>query len=154
MTIIKSVISSLLIAVIIVMVQGHSFAQDRCGTVELLEKKRNLSTVRESDADFEQWMKQRSALRKGRSSRAGVYTVPVVFHVVHRGEALGSGGNIPDAQLISQIAVLNRDYNRTNADASSTPAEFAATTGVRKRPVPSPGSTKRCPMKSKSDCGL
>ena len=45
-----------------------------------------------------------------------VYTIPVVFHVIHKGENVGNGTNISDAQLMSSIDALNRDYRRTNAD--------------------------------------
>lgn len=45
-----------------------------------------------------------------------VYTIPVVFHVIHKGEGVGSGTNISSAQLQSSIDALNRDYRRTNAD--------------------------------------
>lgn len=45
-----------------------------------------------------------------------VYTIPVVFHVIHKGENIGTGTNISDAQLMSCIDALNRDYRRTNAD--------------------------------------
>jgi hypothetical protein len=36
---------------------------------------------------------------------------------VHNGEAVGSGINISDAQILSQISVLNEDYKRMNSDA-------------------------------------
>jgi actin-like ATPase involved in cell morphogenesis len=39
-------------------------------------------------------------------------TIPVVVHVVYRTAA----ENISDAQVISQIQVLNEDFARTNAD--------------------------------------
>ncbi len=42
----------------------------------------------------------------------GVYRIPVVVHVIHDGEAVGTGRNIPDAQILSQIAVLNEDFRR------------------------------------------
>lgn len=45
-----------------------------------------------------------------------VYTIPVVFHVIHKGESVGSGTNISSAQLESAIEALNRDYRRTSAD--------------------------------------
>lgn len=44
------------------------------------------------------------------------YSIPVVFHVIHKGEAVGVGTNISDAQIQSAIDALNRDYRRTNAD--------------------------------------
>lgn len=45
-----------------------------------------------------------------------VYTIPVVIHVIHNGEAVGTGQNISDAQIMSQIDVLNKDFRWTNSD--------------------------------------
>jgi hypothetical protein len=52
----------------------------------------------------------------GNRAAPPVYTIPVVFHVIHKGEAVGSGTNISDAQIQSAIAALNRDYRRTSAN--------------------------------------
>ncbi|SDM11668.1 Por secretion system C-terminal sorting domain-containing protein [Catalinimonas alkaloidigena] len=41
-----------------------------------------------------------------------VYTIPVIVHVIHNGEPVGQGANISQAQVISQIEVLNEDYRR------------------------------------------
>ncbi len=41
-----------------------------------------------------------------------VYKIPVVVHVVHNGEAVGTGANISYAQIQSQIDVLNEDFRR------------------------------------------
>lgn len=96
-------------------------AQDRCGVL----------TPPESGQKFEAWMSARKAkYSSARENASGQYRIPVVVHVIHNGEDLGVGGNIPDAQIISQIAVLNKDYNRLNADATSTPAEFRSVAGV------------------------
>ena len=54
----------------------------------------------------------------------------MVVHIIHNGEAVGSGVNISDAQVLSQISVLNKDYKRLNADASNTPAEFQSVAGL------------------------
>jgi hypothetical protein len=54
------------------------------------------------------------------AARPGVTRIPVVVHVVWNTAAQ----NISDAQITSQIDVLNRDYRRTNPDVSSTPAPF------------------------------
>lgn len=43
---------------------------------------------------------------------ATVITIPVVVHIVHNGEAVGSGHNLSQAQVQSQLAVLNEDYRR------------------------------------------
>ena len=55
-----------------------------------------------------------------RSARPGVTRIPVVVHVVWNSAAQ----NISDAQIASQIDVLNRDFRRTNPDVNNTPAPF------------------------------
>ncbi|MBI1286350.1 MAG: T9SS type A sorting domain-containing protein [Flavobacteriales bacterium] len=55
-------------------------------------------------------------LESGVRTAATVYTIPVVFHVIHKGESVGSGTNISDAQIQSAVDALNRDYRRTSAD--------------------------------------
>lgn len=52
--------------------------------------------------------------------RVGVTKVPVVVHVVHKTAA----ENISDAQIKSQIAVLNKDFRATNADITKVPTGF------------------------------
>ena len=56
----------------------------------------------------------------GRAERAGVVRIPVVCHVVWNAAA----ENISDAQVQSQIDVLNRDYRSTNPDVSQVPNAF------------------------------
>ncbi|MDI1303879.1 MAG: zinc metalloprotease, partial [bacterium] len=51
----------------------------------------------------------------------GKVVIPVVVNVLYRTAA----ENISDAQIQSQIDVLNQDYTATNPDFSNTPAEFA-----------------------------
>jgi hypothetical protein len=52
--------------------------------------------------------------------RTGCTRIPVVVHVVHRVNA----EDITKAQIDSQIAVLNQDFRRTNADISVVPPAF------------------------------
>jgi hypothetical protein len=51
----------------------------------------------------------------------GVINIPVYVHVIYS----NAQENISDAQVNSQIAVLNADFNATNGDASNVPSEFA-----------------------------
>lgn len=51
----------------------------------------------------------------------GVKTIPVVVHVVYK----TASENISDAQILSQIDVLNKDFRRLNADTANTPSVFA-----------------------------
>jgi hypothetical protein len=52
----------------------------------------------------------------------GKVVIPVVVNVLYRTAA----ENITDAQIQTQIDVLNKDFTATNPDFSSTPTEFAA----------------------------
>jgi hypothetical protein len=54
--------------------------------------------------------------------RSGLIRIPVVVHVLWHTAA----ENISNAQIQSQIDVLNEDFRRLNADAATTPAAFAA----------------------------
>jgi len=55
---------------------------------------------------------------------AAQVTIPVVFQVIHNGDAVGTGENLSDAQLMQQLNQLNADYARMNTDANMTPAAF------------------------------
>lgn len=50
--------------------------------------------------------------------RTGITTIPVVVHVVYN----KTSENISDAQIKSQIAVLNKDYRGANSDKSKVPS--------------------------------
>jgi len=57
----------------------------------------------------------------GGGDNLGVINIPVYIHVVYS----NSNENISDAQINSQMNVLNNDFRRTNNDANNTPSEFA-----------------------------
>lgn len=54
-----------------------------------------------------------------------VITIPVVFHIVHTGEPVGTYPNLSEQQILDQITQLNLDFRATNPDISNVPAEFA-----------------------------
>lgn len=51
-----------------------------------------------------------------------IYTIPVVVHVVYNTTAQ----NISDAQIASQITVLNQDYQKLNADVGQVPSVWTS----------------------------
>ncbi|AUD05498.1 M43 family zinc metalloprotease [Spirosoma pollinicola] len=68
-------------------------------------------------ADFERALQKKMVdlkkqMANGRTGLATVITIPVVVHVVHNGEAVGSGRNISQAQVQAQLVTLNEDYRR------------------------------------------
>jgi PKD repeat protein len=63
--------------------------------------------------------------RSGRTT-ATVLTIPIIVHIVHNGEPVGSGRNLSVAQVQSQIDVLNEDFRRNNPDRDRTAPAFAS----------------------------
>src|SRR4028119_2197415 len=51
--------------------------------------------------------------------------IPVVVHVVYNSVSQ----NISESQIMSQIEVLNKDFNGTNSDISKVPSYFAPLAG-------------------------
>ena len=50
------------------------------------------------------------------------YTIPVIFHVIHSGQTVGTFPNIVQDQINSQITVLNQDYAGTGFNYNTYPA--------------------------------
>ncbi|MEO9485362.1 MAG: M43 family zinc metalloprotease [Ekhidna sp.] len=42
----------------------------------------------------------------------GVYSIPIVVHILHNDEPLGEGGNLSEARILKQIESLNNDYRK------------------------------------------
>lgn len=106
--------------------------QQRCATVPY-QKNLNPNNS-EIEIQFENWISTQKVAPKTKSFRtegttAATYVIPVVFHIIHNGEPIGTGTNISDAQIISQINVLNKDFQRLNSDAGQTPPEFLSVAG-------------------------
>jgi PKD repeat protein len=58
--------------------------------------------------------------KKGEAQKATIYTIPVVFHVLH----FGGIENISDEQILNALAILNRDYRKQNADTATVHPDF------------------------------
>jgi len=90
--------------------------------MEYLELQKKSDTTLEArrqkiEKETQKWIKENKD--KINSSKT-IITIPVVVHVVYR----TPDQNISDAQIYSQIDVLNEDFRRINADASNTPSIF------------------------------
>lgn len=109
-----------------------SHAQERCATVEYSKALHPDYELRR--LEFEKWISEKKIPRTRREQRqkqqTTAYKIPVVVHIIHNGEPIGTGSNISEAQVLSQIRVLNEDFNRQNADAANTPAVFASVAGA------------------------
>jgi hypothetical protein len=79
---------------------------------------------------FEQQVQALVNARKQEPNPQSTITIPVVVHLVYK----TTTQNISDAQILSQIQVLNEDFGRTNPDTVDTPGAFlpvAANTGIQ-----------------------
>lgn len=91
--------------------KSHGF--DRCSTTEYEEFLSKNFSSRMTTQQFEAWLKP--LIEKGnanKSQNGGIITIPVVVHVIHNGQTLGSTSNIVDEQVVSQITVMNQDYRK------------------------------------------
>ncbi|SHF89324.1 Por secretion system C-terminal sorting domain-containing protein [Flavobacterium fluvii] len=88
----------------------------RCATTEYEQFLQEKSSKRMTDAQFEAWLnplvKQYRTMRTTSKTAATIITIPVVVHVIHSGQAVGTAQNISDAQVQSQITVLNEDFRK------------------------------------------
>ncbi|HEX5651477.1 MAG TPA: zinc metalloprotease [Chitinophagaceae bacterium] len=112
--------------------ENDAIAFRDCASHDLLEEKMNSDpALRQKMAEVEAFTRQ--ALDNPQSYRLvdGVIEIPVVFNILYR----TATENISDAQVNSQIDVLNEDFQATNQDMANTPAIFqpvlAGAVGVR-----------------------
>ncbi len=105
-----------------------SFSQ-RCPVPEILKNRESENPSLDTD-HFEDWIQQKIISRntnlfnRQRNSQRQVVKVPVVFHIIHKGEAIGIGTNLSNARIDRQLAILNEDFNKLNADTTETLIEF------------------------------
>jgi hypothetical protein len=107
--------------------QDSRFPNRGCATMEEDARMRAEHPEMGTLEDFENWMEQKiqEAKKNPSASRVNtVYTIPVIVHVIHTGQAVGVGFNISDGQINSQIDVLNKDFRRLNTDTSLIPSIF------------------------------
>lgn len=90
----------------------------RCSSVEVDAIRRMNNPNLPSIETFENWLAPKVADYKDKLADGSaeeknlVLQIPVVVHVLHNGEPIGTAPNITDAQVLSQIQVLNEDFRR------------------------------------------
>ena len=65
-------------------------------------------------------LKQRQEQLKKSSQKGTVYTIPVVFHILHNGGV----ENISQAQVLDAVDILNEDFRLLNSDANNVQPTF------------------------------
>ena len=100
----------------------EALAQRQCASMEVLERQLIADpSLAQRLQSIESQTRQFAANPVARRGTALLGTIPVVVHVLYS----NANENISDAQIASQIAVLNEDFRKLNPDVSKTPAAFA-----------------------------
>lgn len=109
-----------------------------CGTTKVTNEFRAAHPeLLEKEANYEKQLQeaiQAARQQKSSLSTESVLTLPIVFHIIHQ----NGTENISDAQILDQVAILNRDYAKLNADTANiignSPFDtLAAKTNIRFR---------------------
>lgn len=102
----------------------------RCNTVEHNHNLRAQYPSLSNTTEFEKWMAQRiqkiqKQRKKAKSDSSkkkyGIetYTIPIIFHIIHNGEAIGATPNIASQYIDAQIEQLNLDYANLSGSSYS-----------------------------------
>ncbi len=114
----------LIIALIIEINISH--AQEVCGTDDLHK------SLLQSNPEYKKLILQQEKdikeeiikRRQAKLDDNAVYTIPLVVHVIHKGEAIGSGSNISDNQIYSAIQGVNERFRKIIGDGADMKLEF------------------------------
>jgi len=86
------------------------------------------SAYRSQQTKMENEVLRLTQLQKGlvaiSDSRQAPFIIPVVVHVIHIGEPLGIGSNIPDEQIIQAIDALNDRWGGVNGLSIDMQVQF------------------------------
>lgn len=105
-------IKFLLVALFVI---TNVFAQRNCGAIDKLEDYLKKNPEKRAYVDeLSKYMATQNASNKA-SRISSIVTIPVVVHVLYK----NATQNISDAQINSQIEVLNKDFRKLNSDFST-----------------------------------
>jgi len=96
-----------------------AYGQRTCGTVDKANMKFSENSLAQTNRESLKNFLRNNNYKEGK--RAGVITIPVVVHVIYK----NTTQNISDAQIQSQLTVLNNDFRKLNADFNTVvPSAF------------------------------
>lgn len=96
---------------------------DQCGMVEYIKSQMNnnpdyIDGVIRAEKNAQKWLTEHPNSFKN----DGEITIPVVFHIIY--DETDASQNIPEANILSQIEVLNKAYRNLDSDAALGRDEF------------------------------
>ncbi len=96
------------------------------------EKYPELGTIQEFEARFESIVNR---VKSARTSEEGVFTIPIIVHVIHDGESIGTGDNISAALVEAQINQLNYDFRKISGTSGYNEDPVGADTFIEFAPA-------------------
>lgn len=118
----------LLLLVVLFAPSGVSQTPNWCGTMPRLQQQlQNNQTLQNEFHQMLETLQSNQTAQGSRSANATypVIYIPVVFHIIHNGDAIGTGENISEAQCISQLNAMNLHYTAQDVNLVNIPSVFA-----------------------------
>ena len=96
-----------------------ALGQDRCGTSDRLSRQLEHNSKQHV---YHMQLEEEIIKWKENKKTSSIINIPVVFHVVYK----NTTENITEAQILSQLTILNEDFRRQNNDQINTPSDFTS----------------------------
>lgn len=117
-------LNKLIAAAIFTAVGCVCYAQSQpkvCGTTEMYEQAvKNDPAYLERQADLEKFSQWRSSNTANSQSQVPLYTIPVVFHIIHD----YGDENISKAQVLDAMRLINESFQKLSADTGDVIPDF------------------------------
>jgi len=110
---------SLIVIVFGLFISMSLTAQHKCLSSDIRNQHSQNPHIAQNIVNNEAYI-QRWIAENPQMNQRELVTIPVVVHVLYA----NATQNINDAQILSQIAVLNADFRKLNSNFSNTPAQF------------------------------
>jgi hypothetical protein len=122
----KTIITILILIAALFIIIGSAKAQQAefCGQSELTKAWfQKHPDMQRKYGEIQQVKASSQPATRGSAQRSDsiIYTIPLVFHILH----IEGIENISDEQIFDEVAILNRDYQKKNADTSQIVSHFA-----------------------------
>jgi len=101
--------------------------KERCSTekymqVQLAKSAELQSSIAKADSEANKWLSMQKQKRSQNKTNRPIISIPVVVHILYNETA--PDDDLPMEQILSQIEVLNQDYQFRNGDRNNIPAIF------------------------------
>ena len=103
----------------------------KCATWEVEQELRSQYPQIGTVADFENWMQTNIESQVHSRDATDATIVPVIFHIIHNGDNIGTGDNISANFIYAQIEQLNNDFGKVSGTSGDNNEAVGAVTDIR-----------------------